>query len=589
MNQESKRGVKLPPRIDAKEPGMLPSSRQITLVGANGAGKSLFMEELTALCGDRAYCLSAIGASYPKQQLSKLKGSIDKLYARAIESRPYLRDSAVSEINKLAFLLFTDELEYLLSVKTSQLGTPGSVELKMTKLDKLARLWRRIFPESRIVKRSGQLMFANESGDDTFTPDKLSRGEKTALYFIAGALYAMRGAVIFIEEPTLFLHPAILHQFWNAVEELRPDCTFIYDTVDADFVASRTQNICIWVKSFDAGLHAWNYEVLPAGRLGDDLMLSLIGSRKPVLFIEGDATHSIDAKLYSLVFQEYNVRPLGSCDKVIESTRSFNDLRQMHHLDSRGIVDRDRRTDVEVGYLRRKNILVPEVAEVENMFLTEGVIAAMARRRGKDAAKVVAKVKGAVMTEFGRRCEEQALQHVRHRMKREIECKIDGRFTCITALEMHVKHLINILRPRDHYNELCRSFRAMLEEGDYEGVLRVFNHKPMLADSGVAAMLGFSNRDAYIAGVLSALKSNDRDAQALRDVVKHCFRLNPDNSPEEGSLPPSRQELKKEAGQRDGNPSATHPAETPAAPHRNAQRDRQRKKRRKERRNRRER
>ena len=63
---------------------------------------------------------------------------------------------------------------------------------------------------------------------------------------------------------------------------------------------------------------------------------------------------------------------------MIESTRSFNDLKQMHHLDSHGIVDRDRRTDAEVGYLRRKNILVPEVAEVENIFLLEDVVKTMA-------------------------------------------------------------------------------------------------------------------------------------------------------------------------------------------------------------------
>lgn len=577
QSREARQRIELPPRTDNREPGMLPTSRQITLVGANGAGKSLFMEDLTTTCGDRAYCLSAMGASYPELKVSKLKGSIDDLYSRAISSRPYLRDSAVSEINKLAFLLLTDELEYLLSVKTQHLGAPGSVELKMTKLDKLARLWKRIFPESRIVKRGGQLMFANGSGDDTFTPDKLSRGEKAALYFIAGVLYAMHDAVIFIEEPTLFLHPAILHQFWNAVEELRPDCTFIYDTVDADFVASRTQNVCIWVKSFDAGRHAWDYEVVPAGTPGDELLLSLIGTRKPVLFIEGDATHSIDAKLYSLVFQEYNVRPLGSCDKVIESTRSFNDLRQMHHLDSRGIVDRDRRTDVEVSYLRRKNILVPEVAEIENVFLSEGVIAVMARRRGKDAGKVAGKVKEAVMSEFRHRCEEQALQHVRHRMKREIECKIDGRFTCITALELHVKHLVNILRPRDHYNELCRSFHAMLDTDDYAGVLRVFNHKPMLSESGVAGLLGYPNRDAYIGGVLATLKSNDRDAKQLREVIKHCFRLNADNTPEEGSLPPDRRELKKAA-----QAQATHSV---AVPEPGSTRAAKKRKRRKERRN----
>ena len=76
-------------------------------------------------------------------------------------------------------------------------------------------------------------------------------------------------------------------------------------------------------------------------------------------------TPSLDIRLYSLVFPDMSVRPVGSCDKVIETTRSFNDQQAMHHLSSFGIVDRDRRTDQEVGYLRAKHIMVPDVAEME--------------------------------------------------------------------------------------------------------------------------------------------------------------------------------------------------------------------------------
>ena len=79
---------------------------------------------------------------------------------------------------------------------------------------------------------------------------------------------------------------------------------------------------------------------------------------------------------------------LGSCDKVIESTRTFADLQSYHYVKSGGIVDRDRRTAQEVEYLRRKHILVPEVAEIENLFLLEDVIKIMAARQGRNPDKV---------------------------------------------------------------------------------------------------------------------------------------------------------------------------------------------------------
>ena len=81
----------------------------------------------------------------------------------------------------------------------------------------------------------------------------------------------------------------------------------------------------------------------------------------------------------------------------------------MHHLESRGVVDRDRRTDPEVDYLRRKSVMVPDVAEVENLFLLEGVIKAMAKRRRRNPDKVFSKLpwrlrRSSDATSTSRRC-----------------------------------------------------------------------------------------------------------------------------------------------------------------------------------------
>ncbi|MDE6682822.1 MAG: DUF4435 domain-containing protein, partial [Muribaculaceae bacterium] len=431
----------------------------------------------------------------------------------------------VSQLDKLSYMLFADELESLLDFKESASEGKERIKPGFTKLDRIKKLWKEIFPGSRITRDKGTLMFATTAGEDLIPVHRLSQGEKTALYYASAVLYAMPEGVIFIDSPSLFLHPSITGNFWNAIERLRPDCTFVYNSVDVDFVQSRMQNTCIWVKSYDSASKAWEYQVLPDTPLSEELFIELAGSRRPVMFIEGDSRHSIDAKLYSLVFSEWTVRPLGSCNKVIETTRTFNDLKYMHHLQSRGIVDRDRRTDVEVDYLRKKEILVPEVAEIENIFLLEAVIKIMARRRGKQPAKVFLKVKGEVIKMFRRHADQQALQHVRHRVKREVECKIDARFTCITALETHLKTLVFKLQPRKHYNALRQRFAKLISEEDYEGILQVFNHKPMLPDSGVHQLLGFRSKEDYIIGVLKALEENGEDARHLRAVIRHCFRI----------------------------------------------------------------
>ena len=168
---------------------------------------------------------------------------------------------------------------------------------------------------------------------------------------------------------------------------------------------------------------------------------------------------------------------------------------------------------------------MPDVAEIENIFLLPGVIRLMARRRGRDGAKILRRVEREVTHMFKRHAEEQALQHVRHKMKRDVECRIDGKFSCITALETHIKSLIVKLQPRKHYNALREQFAAMVRDNDYEGILKVFNHKPMLPDSGVHQQLGYRTKDDYIGGVLDVLKSSGKDSDTLREIIRHCLHV----------------------------------------------------------------
>lgn len=517
------RNLTLPPITGDKAIPKLPDGRLLTIIGGSGAGKTKFMERLMELTGERTYCLSAIRAPFPERQESKLKGSIDDLYSKAASRKPYMRVNAVSEIEKLVYMLFADEFEQLLKFKEKANSKGHLHKFPATKLDKLSSIWEKVFPGNKIVTSGGTLLFSTASGDDLIPVERLSQGEMVVLYYVAGALYAMQNAVIFIDAPSLFLHPTILNSLWNSIEALRPDCTFVYNSVDVEFVSSRSRNVILWVKSFDASNTKWDYEIIEPGEIREDIFIELVGSRKPVLFIEGDLTHSIDAKLYPLVFPDYTVKPLGSCDKVIETTRSFNGLTNMHHLESHGIVDRDRRTDREVEYLRRKSIMVPEVAEVENLFLMEKVITSMARARGKNHEQVVKKVKKRAFQEFRHRLQAQVLEHVRHRIKREVDAKIDGKFTCITALETHLRQLINILNPRKQYNELFQYFCSIVDTQDYQALLKVFNHKPLIAECEVPSLLGYKNKDDYVRGVISVLKAGGEEAEKIRSEIRSAF------------------------------------------------------------------
>lgn len=520
--------ITLPRRTNGKEGISLRGVKQLTVIGANGAGKTRLVRSLMAASGSKAYSMSALRASIPSQIADKpAEGSIDALYQAASTSTHVVQGAAHTEFDRLIFLLLFDEFVEMIRFKRAALSD-NRAAMQVTKLDVVARSWEKVFPGNKMLREGGQLLFTSCSGDDSYSAVRLSDGERAVLYYIGATLYAPRESVIFIDNPDVFIHPSMMTTLWNAVEQMRPDCTFIYNTNDPYFASSRLDNRCVWVKSYDAASQSWDYEVVGSQNLSEQLFIDLLGTRKPVLFIEGDSVHSIDAKLYPLVFREYTVKPLGSCDKVIESTRTFRDLTSFHHLDSYGIVDRDRRNDKEVEYLRGKKILVPEVAEIENMLLLPDIVEAVATRHKRDGRKVLRQVQDAVISMFQKELKGQVLEHVRHYVKRSVEYHADGRFTNITAIENHLRHIVDEIKPRDLYNNLMREFNAMLQERDYKGILRVYNQKQILAQSRVAQLCGFGDKHEYLRYLLNTLKSNDDYALRIRNAVRRCFLLPPE-------------------------------------------------------------
>ena len=505
---------------------VLKGVRQVTLIGANGSGKTRLAHWLVERYRDRAFRISALKALFQSVERNGLDGSIDALYDAAVSSSPYYNRDSETEMQRLMFLLLHDEFLDLMRYKAVARLGDGDAVLPMTKLDQVARMWQEVFPNNRILRDGGRLLFSNEKGDDVFSELKLSDGEKAVLYYLGAVLYAKRDAIIFVDDPEIYIHHSIMQALWNVIEEMRPDCTFVYNTHDIDFVSSRTENVCVWVRNYDLVNDAWDYEIVDAGGvLSEQLYYDVLGSRKPILFVEGDASHSIDSKLYGLIFTEYTVKPLGSCDKVIEATRAFNDLRGFHHLDSNGIVDRDRRSDREVQYLRERKIAVPNVAEIENVLMLEGVVKAVARWHGRDEVAVMGKVHGAVMRMFKGDVRKQALEHVRHRMKRMASVCIDRRFKDIGSLEEHIGDLLEELNPRAYYEELCRDFHGYVARNDYNAVLKVYNEKSMLVNSNVAGLCGLPSVDAYVKSVLHILKCDCEEAEAIRVTVKRCFGM----------------------------------------------------------------
>lgn len=516
----------LPPHQDGASDRLRINGRSVVIIGANGAGKTRFTDRLISDIGERAYRISALNALYIKHEEDLLPGSIDNLYKEATSKAAFLRDDIASQFDRMMVIMVYNEMLNLVNHKMMRVDNEDS-EIPQSTLDKVIAAWLEIFPDNRVKRGKGEVLFSHKDNkEQSYSSFKLSDGEKAVLYYFGSALLAPEHGIVFVDSPGLFLHPSITGLIWDKVEHLRPDCTFVYTTHDIDFLTSRSDSHVIWVRKFHFETQRWDYAVLPPDSdISDDMYMTLVGARKPVLFIEGDSKHSIDGKLYPLVFREYAVKSLGGCDKVIEATRTFNDLNSFHHLLSRGIVDRDRRSPQEVAYLRERNIYVPDVAEIENILMLEEVIRTVASVRGKNEHRVFESVRKSIISQFRADLHKQALLHTRHRVKRLTECRIDGKFPNITALENHILNLVNEIRPRRLYENFCREFQGYVASGDYSSILRVYNQKSMLPSSNVAGLCGLSNKESYIQTIIGILRRNGSAAERIRNAIIRCFGL----------------------------------------------------------------
>ena len=157
--------------------------------------------------------------------------------------------------------------------------------------------------------------------------------------------------------------------------------------------------------------------------------------------------------------------------------------------------------------------------------MLEGVIRAVAKYKHRNPDIVFPKVKKRVIIMFTHELKQQALMHVRHRVKHDVELRIDMKFTSINALENHMVELVSEINPRGLYDQLCREFHVYEDNEDYASILRVYNQKLMLNESNVATLCGFKGKDDFIRGVLNILKGNSEYAHAIRKAIKECFGL----------------------------------------------------------------
>lgn len=450
------------------------SSPQKELVHRVSAQKSLNLPESTS---PKAIDLAESELLYGYEQAIKQGNASRFKIGHRWGSKPVIH--LLNDFHGLMVYLFSDHYDKSSEYLETSRKTTNRVEPPDTKLDTIKSIWDDILPHRELIIGGGRIETSIKGqSKSTYNAAEMSDGERVIFYLIGQCLSAPNDGIIVIDEPELHIHRSIQMNLWNKIEAERPDCLFVYLTHDLDFAATRRNSSKIWLKSFDGSNWDW-LEVPETEDIPEEVLLSILGSRKHVVFIEGEKD-SLDHFLFSHLYPECTVISCGGCSRVIAATRSFNSLSNLHTLYSYGIIDRDFRLEAEIADLKDKGIYVLDFSEIENLLLTEDVIRAIAiDSLITDIDIRIEAVKKTVLDEMrdhGERIISSLVASELELLLSRFDKKAEGH----DNLQKALKAAIDTVNLEIIYQKRAAEVKDILDSSDYSGSLRLFNHKGLL-------------------------------------------------------------------------------------------------------------
>ncbi|MBO9166799.1 DUF4435 domain-containing protein [Rhizobium sp. L245/93] len=474
----------------------------IIFIGPNGTGKSRLGIHIDNL--EDAGASHRIGA---QRSLELPDEVFSEKYERAIglfrrDSRRGQASPGLMEQNydEVLVALFAERLQALELAHEKSKGRKNSIR-PVTMIDRLQVLWNELIPSQSLSFSEATVRAFRLDGEGaSYGASEMSDGERLVLYILAQVLLIEPDSLLIVDEPELHMNRALLVRLWDLVERARPDCSFLYVTHDIDFAASRRNAQLYAVLNFIPPTYKevlvrtrtrleedtppmWTIERLPSStELPRDLLVRMVGSRKPILFVEGKQG-GLDETIYRAIYVDFTVIPSGSCGQVIQFVRSFRRQEELHWLHCAGLVDRDNRDPALDGTLEEGIFTLP-VQEVENLLLAPDIFLALAdelKFDKREAAQRFETLKGEVFEAAGRDADRISLKHTSNVIW-ESGKSVGAKAQNIDDLSRVYRELTAKIDPSSIYSEFHSRYQTVLGQRDFERLLVLYDNKNKLLD-----------------------------------------------------------------------------------------------------------
>ncbi|MED5546026.1 MAG: AAA family ATPase [Pseudomonadota bacterium] len=516
------------------------AGRPLFIVGRNGTGKSALMNWLqrksqlntsylpgsrTALFDGESLSLTPNSRRDLTNDLTVWDNSTETRWRNHVGNRR--NEKAIHDLTAAEHQYKSDcankIAENLGPVETA--NAIAKLQAKEAPLDRVNQFLEQANIPVRMLIADNELKATLEG--NTFSYARMSDGERIALILIAEVISAKPGVVFLIDEPELHLHRSIITPLIATLIKSRPDCQFVISTHELDLPSSvLNSRVCIvrsvtWQDNGEAG--HWELDIVDqAVDLPEEFVTDILGSRRRILFTEGDAT-SLDVPMYSVLFPQVSIRPKGSCKSVQQAVVGIRSTTSLHHTEAFGLVDNDGMADQTIVDFQAEGIYPLPLFSVESLYYDADVITAVAKRQAAtyeaDEAKqadLIAILLADVATEgIAAAAKQGTAEHLAGRLaERQIRDAFLAQMPKREDLVAEASSTIQITGQSAYPAEIAR-FQAMLSAQDLHGIIARYpvRHSGIL--KAIAKALKFQGRPDYETAAIARICSD----KALREAL----------------------------------------------------------------------
>ena len=514
------------------------TGKAIYILGRNGSGKSALVHNIVSQLHSAVYIPGSRPSYFDNDSLQLTPATRRQMQDNwaSWDRQPQTRYRPIhgTQRNEKAILdLQSSETQFKVDAANDIKAFGGSssaiarLQSELSPFDQVNSLMRQANLPTQIVMQNGEMFCQRGSG--SYSIAKMSDGERSALLIAADIVSAPAGSIFVIDEPELHLHRSIVTPLISSLIRERSDCAFVVSTHELELPDWDNNDIIVLVRSCSwSGDHVnwWDVDVIPAANgVPDDLRIDLLGSRRKILFVEGEGT-SLDQPFYSLLFPNASVVAKSTARNVREAVKALRNIQSLHHAQAYGLIDNDTLTPEQIQSYESDGTFCLPIASIESLYYSHECLTAIAKQQastlGLNAADLLGSAYAAALTTLKNSdyIRHLAVRVTEQNLRNSLLAQMPSRESITKDNPSNIQ--ISIESPME--NEINR-ITMLVNNNDIDSIIARYPVRESQILSSLASTLRFRSKQDYERAVLTKISSCENLRTALLSKLGHLSEI----------------------------------------------------------------